>query len=525
MILVISLIILFIIYLIKKRKDQENYNIYIINKLKSENQNYYNRLNELQSQNSQLNHNNKTLISRIKDLEKYQEIVDAKEEAKKIRETIKEKNEKAENYLLQVIKYYNESINLINKEMEEKKSKLDDKLKEALKTIEQAEYYENLILGYDKYYYLDNSCIFDELIDSYGYIDAGEQLKLAKKRVEYILENGLATTSTIENENTKRFISSFLLNSFNTKLENFYNIEIKKIKFPLLSKQIRAYFKQLNLLGNCVYTNISDDYLAAVIDEIKWTYRINDYISKRKLEDAEKREAQKEKLKAQKEIEKSILQKQKEIDELNGKIQILTSEIKNTLDESKEKEKLKQKLRIFEEKIKQLTDSQNKAKSMRELGYKAGVVYIISNKGSFGNNIYKIGVTQRYDDIECCFAPQKRVNELFSSGVPFPFDVHAFIESDDAYSLERNLHNKFCLQRLNKVNKFKEFFDVSLLEIKDYLDSLNIKVNWTLEAEVAQWKETQKINEKLKSDIEYKTNFITEWGNTPTQYEEEIFNN
>lgn len=82
---------------------------------------------------------------------------------------------------------------------------------------------------------------------------------------------------------------------------------------------------------------------------------------------------------------------------------------------------------------------------------KAGNVYIISNLGSFGENVFKVGMTRRLD-------PQEQVNELGDASVPFKFDVHSFIFSDDAVGLEKKLHTIFNNKCVNKVNIHKEFF-------------------------------------------------------------------
>ena len=91
---------------------------------------------------------------------------------------------------------------------------------------------------------------------------------------------------------------------------------------------------------------------------------------------------------------------------------------------------------------------------------RAGYVYIISNIGAFGENVYKIGMTRRLD-------PQDRVDELSDASVPFNFDVHAMIFSDDAPALENALHKAFESRKLNMVNQRREFFNVTLDEIKE----------------------------------------------------------
>ena len=95
----------------------------------------------------------------------------------------------------------------------------------------------------------------------------------------------------------------------------------------------------------------------------------------------------------------------------------------------------------------------------RQANMRAGYVYVISNIGAFGENIYKIGMTRRLD-------PQDRVDELGDASVPFNFDVHAMIFSDDAPALEAALHRAFEDRKLNMVNQRREFFNVTLEEIK-----------------------------------------------------------
>lgn len=96
---------------------------------------------------------------------------------------------------------------------------------------------------------------------------------------------------------------------------------------------------------------------------------------------------------------------------------------------------------------------------------KAGTVYIISNLGSFGETMFKIGMTRRLD-------PQDRINELSGASVPFPFDIHALIFSDDAPSLETALHNKLVDKKVNKVNSRKEFFFTSLDELQNLVNEI-----------------------------------------------------
>lgn len=125
---------------------------------------------------------------------------------------------------------------------------------------------------------------------------------------------------------------------------------------------------------------------------------------------------------------------------------------------------------------------------------KAGNVYIISNLGSFGKDVFKIGMTRRLD-------PQDRVNELGSASVPFKFDVHSFIFSQNAVGLEKKMHDMLNDRRLNKVNLRKEFFKVSLDELEQLVSSIDptAEFNKTMLAE--EFRQSSELDKPLSSDV------------------------
>ena len=143
-----------------------------------------------------------------------------------------------------------------------------------------------------------------------------------------------------------------------------------------------------------------------------------------------------------------------------------------------------------------------------------GHVYVISNVGSFGEEVYKIGLTRRLD-------PFDRVKELGDASVPFPFDVHAMIQSDDAPALEHAIHKLYMKNQVNKVNPRKEFFRVQLAEIRTAIDGLNVQVKWTLSAEARQYRETLLIEEALKQDPEYQKQWLERQAVRETELEQE----
>ena len=114
---------------------------------------------------------------------------------------------------------------------------------------------------------------------------------------------------------------------------------------------------------------------------------------------------------------------------------------------------------------------------------KIGYVYVISNIGSFGKDVYKIGMTRRLD-------PMERVLELSNASVPFPFDVHTFIYSEDAPALEADLHRIFDSKKVNSINYRKEYFHVTLDEIKSVLKEKGVDAKFVDEPDAFQYRES-----------------------------------
>ena len=119
---------------------------------------------------------------------------------------------------------------------------------------------------------------------------------------------------------------------------------------------------------------------------------------------------------------------------------------------------------------------------------KAGTVYVISNIGSFGDHVYKVGMTRRLD-------PQDRVNELGDASVPFPFDVHSFIFSEDAVALETALHHELDSRRVNKVNLRKEFFNISIDELQQIVERIDPTAPFKVTALAEQYRQSVSIAE------------------------------
>lgn len=167
--------------------------------------------------------------------------------------------------------------------------------------------------------------------------------------------------------------------------------------------------------------------------------------------------AERRELEAQrKQVENEEKKYAQEMDRVNG-------QLKSTEDTA-ETEKLKARLAELEQMLASVSERKEEIIALQN--GKAGTVYIISNIGSFGEDVFKIGMTRRLE-------PQDRVNELGDASVPFPFDVHSFIFSEDAVSLETALHKELNAKRVNKVNLRKEFFRVSLDELEKLVERID----------------------------------------------------
>ena len=180
----------------------------------------------------------------------------------------------------------------------------------------------------------------------------------------------------------------------------------------------------------------------------------------------EEQRALREQMRQEAEERRQLEQQRKQIEKEESKYHDQINQISSQLAVSQDEEKVKQLEEKLAELQKQLSSvSEKRDEIIRLQNGKAGHVYIISNIGSFGEDVFKIGMTRRLD-------PEERINELGSASVPFPFDIHSFIFSDDAVSLENQLHKTLNDYRVNKVNLRKEFFRVSLDDIEKLVNDI-----------------------------------------------------
>lgn len=251
-------------------------------------------------------------------------------------------------------------------------------------------------------------------------------------------------------------MQKLLLRAFNSECDEIIN-KIKYNNYNSSVKKMERSFNAIAKLGVTMAISITSDYYDLKIQELQLSLEYQIQKQREKEEKAELRAQQREEARLQKELKeqrKNIDKERKHYEQALSNInkQLSSSSDENTEDLNKKKEEIIQSLSDIDTKIKNI--------DYREANQKAGYVYVISNIGSFGEGIYKIGMTRRLN-------PQDRVDELGDASVPFKFDVHAMIFSEDAPALEAALHRAFEDRKLNLVNQRREFFRVSLDEIKD----------------------------------------------------------
>lgn len=249
-----------------------------------------------------------------------------------------------------------------------------------------------------------------------------------------------------------------------------------------MEERIQKSFEAVNELGDVVKVSISKDYLKLKLDEVRLAHEFETKKQEEREEQRRIREQIREEEKAQKEIENAHEEAEAEEMRFQKALEIARKEAAEAT--GARLEKLTDQISSFESKLDEARRKKDKAKSRAESGLKSGFVYVISNIGSFGEGVYKIGMTRRLD-------PDERILELGGASVPFPFDTHATLWSDNAPELESALHQLFESRRLNMVNPRREFYrEVKLDEIEAFVKSKGLSAQFIETAEAREYRET-----------------------------------
>lgn len=267
---------------------------------------------------------------------------------------------------------------------------------------------------------------------------------------------------------TNRALYQLMVIALEAELQNIlYNIGYGKLENAFNSvSEISRKYQSIAVDGNqsiapTVKRFIGEiEYFFRKSVEIEYEY----YVQKERAKEEQRalREQMRQEAEERKELERQQKQIEKEEQKYNDEMSAVKELIANEGDSERVKQ-LEERLARLEEQLS--TVNITKEEIIKLQTGKAGNIYIISNLGSFGDSVFKIGMTRRLD-------PMERVRELGDASVPFPFDVHSFVFSDDAVGLEASLHKRLNERRVNKVNRRKEFFTVPIDELEELVYDL-----------------------------------------------------
>lgn len=545
MTLFLSLVIFLLIIVFATKIKQKNQEVAA---LQNQNNGLSSANSILSETNRQINNTVLTLSSQIAALSKYQGLVDTEAKAAEILQEADQKAEStisaAEEYRLQILNdetriraEANEALAAAKSQsksiLDQAQIQLDSSLNESAKIIQQAEEkaveiagsaYEamknadeyratvvamkNVIKGYGDEYLKPTFSLLDDLAEEFSHTDAGQQLKVARERNNSMVRTNLAAKCGYVEQNRKQTAVNFVLDAFNGKVDSVLS-KVKKDNYGVLEQKIRDAFYMVNNNGKAFRNaEITNEYLGSRLDELKWAVIVHELKWQEREEQRLIREQIREEEKARREFEKAIKEAEREEQLLKKLIEKAQKEVEKATEEEKAKFLLQ--LGDLRERLNAAEEKNQRALSMAQQT-KAGNVYVISNVGSFGDDVYKIGMTRRLE-------PLDRIRELGDASVPFEFDVHALIYSDDAPGLERQLHRRFLKLQMNKVNPRKEFFKVGIADIKDAVTDLGITAKWTMAAEARQYRESTAITEAIKNNRELEQ----EWEHFQEEAEMEI---
>jgi hypothetical protein len=349
-------------------------------------------------------------------------------------------------------------------------------------TLEQAaEAIRNKIDGYGDRYLVPAHNVLDDLADRFGYDAAGQALKSARALSARMVEHGEAATCDYAEANRRNTAIQFVVHAFNGEVDSILS-KVMNDNSGTLAQRIRDAFSTVNKDGSAFRNaRILPTYLDARLVELDCAVRMREFVQKVRDEQRAERERIRDEQKAEQERQEKLREAAREkelmrvaVEEAEKRFAQASADQKAQAE--KEMEELRQKL----------ADATKREFTIAQQTRK-GSIYIISNEGSFGPGVYKIGFTRR--------DPEIRVDELYNASVPFEFEIHGVIMSENAPELEYKLHRQFLAARWNKRNFAKEFFRVDLKDIREAAVEL-AEVSWreTEAGRAAEWQQSREID-------------------------------
>jgi hypothetical protein len=323
-----------------------------------------------------------------------------------------------------------------------------------------------------------------------------EQNKIIQKQKEFISSDEAAICTanwSVQGSEAKgkaiiKVYKKLMLRAFNGECD----VLISKVKWNnvnQMKERIKKIFETINKLGQGFQVYINEGYYHLKVQELVLEY---EYQAKRQQEKEELRAIQEE-LREEEKARREFEQAQKEAEKEEALYQKALDKARKELESAsgKKNEELTTQIEKLERELQEAQEKKERAISMAQQT-KRGHVYVISNIGSFGENVYKIGMTRRLE-------PLDRIKELGDASVPFQFDIHAMIYSEEAPTLENELHKAFSNKKVNMLNYRKEFFMVTLDEIEQKTKEIGLEAEFSRLPEAMEYRETLAILAKLNS--------------------------
>lgn len=475
---------------------------------------------KLSEEKDRLEYERGQLASKVTQLSQYQGIADIEEEISRLQKQIEAEKHEAQasvNQLLQdgqnraaeqeeALKVAKQALKQMQKDAEEGQAALLGRASaESSRIIEEAnrkaqaiagdaytalrdmehikataKAMENAIKGYGDEYLIPNHAALDDLAAEYTHKQAGLDLQTARARTRQMVATGIAASCDYAESARKQTAIRFVLDAFNGKVDSALS-SVRHNNYGKLRQEIIDAFSLVNEHGKAFRNaRILPEFMESRLTELKWAVAVMELQLQEREEQRRIQQEMREEEKARREYEKAIKDAAKEealikklMDEAQEKLKAANAE---------ERAEYERKIQELEVKYREAEERNQRAISMAQQT-KRGHVYVISNEGSFGEEVFKIGLTRRLD-------PLNRVKELSDASVPFDFDVHAMIYNDDAPCLETTLHRVFADFQVNKVNPRKEFFRIGIKDIREVLEKIGIDAKWTMVAEAKEYRET-----------------------------------
>lgn len=440
------------------------------------------RISQIKEENERLKSDNAALQARITSLgvNEYSET--------------KQKIEKLERETLAALEKTNSDISSNNtiifnlrqeiSDLEERNAKLQKSVSsQERKVSKYKELYKSIDYSINNFFNLDipysNCKLSDKDFDDLELISPSVTLKLHcmdvkslrkayrdnEKQISKLLEQYSSRYTTKANKS----IYNLMVIALRAEIQNIlYNLKYEKLEKSIDDvKNVSAKYLKIAGEGNQSIAGTLTKFIGEIeyffINAVKIEY--NYYVKKEQArqEQLAIREQMRQEAEERKALENERKKIAKEEEKYNNEIAKIQDTISQTTDPS-DLEKLEARILELQNQLGQVIIKKDEITNLQN--GKAGTVYVISNLGSFGDDVFKIGMTRRLD-------PQDRINELGSASVPFKFDVHSFIFSDDAVSLEAKMHQILNNKRVNKVNLRKEFFKISIDELEALVEEID----------------------------------------------------